>query len=84
MESITFELACSTGDPLDRTLSLLIRDANGLVVHRAWRLAEHLPITSIMASVCTLVVAWARPSLWDDADYFELLDQVQDVIAVPF
>jgi len=84
MESITFELAAATGDPLDRTLSLLIKDGNGLVAHRAWRIAESARILDVSSAIVKILQAWSSPALWEDEGMFELLDEVQEDIATPF
>ena len=84
MESLTVELCIAEDDPLDRTLSLLMRNEGGLVHHRAWRLRDGVHHDGLIFAVDRIFHRWLHPSL-DDADgYGPLLDELEETIAQPF
>lgn len=84
MESITVELCVAQDDPLDRTLSLLVRNEEGLVLHRAWRVADGIRSHRLATCVRDIVHRWMVPQLTDRPFDSDWIDSLEREIATPF
>lgn len=84
MESITLELAVSEFDARDRTLSLLVRNEQGLVLHRAWRVADDIRSSDLAFYVGDILYQWLVPQPADSASFSDRMDAVEHDIAATF
>lgn len=84
MDSFTLEFVAHPGDPLDRSMAVMVRTAGTMVLVRSIRLQRQVPFGTVLLWAERLALKWAKPELDSPEDLWALADECEQMIGEPF
>jgi len=84
VDSFTCEIVAHPGDPLDRSVAIMVRAAGTMVMVRSIRVQRQVALGTILLWIERIILLWAKPTLNEPEDVWALADECEQMIGDPF